>query len=225
MLGHVTRRPAGRVRRAARRIRSSSAPRPTRSSRAGPTSRTRCSRRSCARRCDRAEGRRPRLPLPIDVAPTSRGHGHHGFGVTAGVRRSSARPTDRSCDAGFLVGRRVGPDGSGRRARRRGEFVRHVVHHPGAVVVVPVDDDDARRHGAAVAGGDRIVSCSRSPRASATSTASRPKRPPAVSSRRRSGTAPAVSSRCASSTTPRASATSTRTCSSPPSSCRGTRGR
>ena len=64
VLGHLARRPAGRVRRAAATCtRSSSAPRRTPSSRAGPTARTRCSRRSCRRRATGPRAARPRLPL------------------------------------------------------------------------------------------------------------------------------------------------------------------
>ena len=69
LLGHVARRVARRVRRAAagRRIRSSSRRRRTPSSRAARTGRTRCSRRSSRPRAERAEGRLPRLPIETDA--------------------------------------------------------------------------------------------------------------------------------------------------------------
>ena len=60
-LGHLARRPPRRVHRARAATRSGSAPRPTPSSRAGPTAPTRCSGSSSAPRWRRAEGRAPRL--------------------------------------------------------------------------------------------------------------------------------------------------------------------
>ena len=69
LLGHLARRPARRVHRAARGrcTRSSSPRRRTRSSRAARTGRTRCSPRSSRPPVERAEGRSPRLP--IETAP------------------------------------------------------------------------------------------------------------------------------------------------------------
>ena len=60
VLGHLARRPPGRVHRAARATRSGSAPRPTPSSRAGPTGRRRCSGSSSA----------PPWPGPRAATPT-----------------------------------------------------------------------------------------------------------------------------------------------------------
>ena len=135
MLGHLARRPARRVHRAAReRTRSSSPRRRTRSSRAVPTVRTRCSRRSCAAARERADGRAPRLPID-DVATSRRTltstlvppvRVMTGFRVVDTTTRARQPASSSSSSA------------TGRGRRRRG--VRpHVVRHPGAVVVVPVD--------------------------------------------------------------------------------------
>ena len=137
VLGHVARRPARRVRRAARRTRSSSPRRRTRSSRAGPTGRTRCSRRSCAPRATGPKGASPRLP--IDRRPERRRDGR-AAGPAAPVddRRSEVVGVDAP-----LVRRRVPRRSTSRRVvgADGDEFDRHVVRHPGAVVVVPVDAD------------------------------------------------------------------------------------
>ena len=184
LLGHLARRPARRVRRAAaRRTRSSSR------TQAHPEFKSRPDRPhplfaafvQAAR--DRAEGRLPRLPLPIEPATRPR-RGDRRATEFRVVGSEHARATPGSCRRRAL--RVAGPDGE--------EFDRHVVRHPGAVVVVPVDrrrrDPRApvpRRGRARAARGAR--------RASATSTASRPRRPRTASSRRRSGTAPAGSSK------------------------------
>ena len=212
VLGHLARRPPGRVRRAAATCtRSSSARRRTPSSRAGPTARTRCSRRSCAAARERAEGRAPRLPH----------RARRRAGRPDRVTRCADEPAFRVVgsttrrDAGFLDARRgcasTAPDGEA--------FDAYVVRHPGAVVVVPVDDD-------------RGTCCS------CASTASRSARellevpagkrdvdgePPEATARRELEEEIGVPRRAAraaraSSTTRPASATSTPTSSSPPTS-------
>ena len=84
--------------------RSSSAPRRTPSSRAAPTARTRCSRRSCRRRANGPRAGCPRLPLPIDAEPDPTRHR-----VTArdATELPGRRRRARSCDAGFLSASRA----------------------------------------------------------------------------------------------------------------------
>ena len=165
LLGHVARRPAGRVHRAATATRSGSAPRPTPSSRAGPTGPPRCSASSSAppwpgpraapRTCSTSGAGRPRVRRVPDrssfrVHPARRGR--------AGQRRTGSG----WCEATL------------RAPRTATTFEREIVHHPGAVAVVPLLDDGTvvlvRQYRAAA----RRRRCSRSPPASATSTA----RPP-----------------------------------------------
>ena len=87
VLGHLARRPAGRVHRAPRTTRSGSAPRPTPSSRAGPTGRRRCSGSSSA----------PRWRAPRAAPRTC---------------STSTRPPTRSVEC--LTGRAPGSPGSTR---------------------------------------------------------------------------------------------------------------
>ena len=141
LLGHVARRPAGRVHRARRTTRSGSAPRPTPSSRAGPTARTRCSASWSARRWPR---RGPQRRTCVDArrapAPTSPAPSRRPTRDVAGFRHLG----DREVHQWPHLARRR------RHASRRPTarpFERDIVRSPGAVAVVPLlfDAEGSRR--------------------------------------------------------------------------------
>ena len=214
LLGHVARRPAGRVHRARRATRSGSAPRPTPSSRAGPTGRTRCSASSCEAALDRAEGRAPRLPLDRSTrVPPSAGVTDRRAGFRV-VGSRDARSTPASCRSSSVHvrgarrrrvrPRRRPPPGRGRRSSRS-------------------IDDGTVAAGAPVPRRHRPRAARDPGRQARRRRASRPRSPRAASWRRRSASRrPARAARPSSTTRP-ASATSTPTCSSPPTSRRATR--
>ena len=190
--------------------RSGSAPRPTPSSRAGPTGRPRCSASSSAPRCDRAEGRTPHL-FDLDAGSRARRRRLTVARGSATARRPRSWPRWPPSSASSTAARFEAPDGT--------TFERDVVHHPGAVSVVPAAR--RRRHrgpACASTAAPSTPSCSRSRPGSATSTARTPRPPPAASCRGGRPAAPAASSCWPSSTTRRASATSTRARSWPPAS-------
>ncbi len=218
VLGHVARRPAGRVRRAAARppvLRR--ARRRTPSSRAGPNRPHPLFAAFVRAARERAEGRAPApARSPIDRSPPAPivDGGGPTFRVVPGRRATLAATPGSSPSTRLRV---AGPDGE--------EFDRHVVHHPGAVVVVPVDDDGERRAARApVPRRHRAATLLEVPAGKRDVEGEPPETTAAP--RARGGDrlrAPVGSTSCASSTTRPASATSTRTCSSPPSSRSATR--
>ena len=123
LLGHLARRPPGRVRRAARATRSGSAPRPTPSSRAAPTAPTRSSASWSAPRSSgpRAASRTSSSSTSAERAArwTRRATRRRGFASLGrdAVWRGRRVSMDR--------GRFLDPDGEA--------FEREVVRHPGAV--------------------------------------------------------------------------------------------
>ena len=127
---------------------------------------------------ERAEGRLPRLPLPIELTPS-----RPGTGSTA------ERAPFRVVGSTHALRRRVPVVSRLRVAGARRRRVRPPRRAPpGAVVVVPVDRRRRRADGAPVPRRRPGASCSRFRRASATSTARRRRPPPTASSRRRSAT-------------------------------------
>ena len=164
-VGHVARRPPGRVHRARRTTRSASARRPTPSSRAGPTGPTRCSASSSA---PRSAGPRvaTRTCIPLDGrGPSSRGM--TGAAPAASAASASATIHERPHLAAWS-------SADVRGARRRARSTATSCAHPGAVAWCRC----CRRRGqpgrgarAPVPARARRASCSRSRPASATSTA------------------------------------------------------
>ena len=166
LLGHVARRPAGRVHRARRPPVLGRHPGPPRVQEPARTGRRRCSGSSSA---PRSAGPRAatRTCSTLDAEPVGRGVERS---LTAGGRAGvpaerRARASTTAASSRWPTGTFEAPDGA--------TFERDVVHHPGAVSVVPLLDDGDGGAACASTGPPIDASCSRSRPASATSTASR----------------------------------------------------
>ena len=176
LLGHLARRPPGRVRRAARVTRSSSAPRPTPSSRAAPTGRTRCSRRSCGRprTGPRAVCRACRCrstPVPASAAVTDDAP---GSGSSAPSRRSTPGSCQRRRGARARAPTARSSTGTSSTTRARSWWCRSI--DDGSAILVRQYRVAAGRELLEVPAGKRDVE------------GEPPAGPRAASSRRRSGT-------------------------------------
>ena len=178
VLGHLARRPAGRVRRAARAPLLGRAPRPTPSSRAGPTAPTRCSATWCGRRSSAPRAASPAL---IDLSdldavslsrPTPAAQAAGGGFERVDERRvyeprllGGRSPLHRPRRRGFGRERRPTSRGGGgggrRRRRRRATLIRQfraaldrwILEIPAGTC--DVEGEDRRGHGAARARAKR----------------------------------------------------------------------
>ena len=133
---------------------------------------------------DRAEGRAPRLPIDTTIVTTETLTIEAGAAgpVMTSFRVVETATRARSAFLELVEATIESDDGH--------TFVRSIVRHPGRGHGRARSPTTATCCSCASTAPPSAGSCSRHPRASATSTGSRPRRPGAASSRRRSGTPP-----------------------------------